>query len=354
MSTQQELDLEARLADLERQLAELAAKVNPLWSGGLDLWATNGYLQIGSSNTSGAQRFDKFGHSIVGTTDGGEGLWFLESFGPAASGPQAKRPQGRISGSIQTSTNHAQMLRGVLGTRNGSDSSALIYTTLGGASNDAAIKMSLSNHDGASGSAESGYFYDGATDFLEFRIQADALNLVTTTTPATLSDGMLWYNTTTNKLYARINGATVELGGGMSLIVKEADETVTNSNTVQNDDELLFAVAANEVWQFEGVLLLSAHPTPDFRVTFTGPTGAVGSFAAAYSTGALDESVSSDALGNVLSFAAASQGTVLRFWGGIHNGANAGNLQLKWAQNTSDANNTKVLAGSYIKYQKES
>ena len=328
MSTQQELDLEARLADMERQLAEMAAKVNPLWSGGLDLWATNGYLQIGGSNTNGAQRFDKFGHSIVGTTDGGEGLWFLESFGPAASGPQAKRPQGRISGSIQTSTNYAQMLRGVLGTRNGSDSSALIYTTLGGASNDAAIKMSLSNHDGASGSAESGYFYDGGTDVLTFQVQADVFSF---------------------------NGVPVDFAGGrMSLIVKEADETVTNSNTVQDDNELLFAVAANEVWQFEGVLLLSAHPTPDFRVTFTGPTGAVGSFAAAYSTGALDESVSSDALGNVLSFAAASQGTVLRFWGGIHNGANAGNLQLKWAQNTPDANNTKVLAGSYIKYQKES
>lgn len=144
-------------------------------------------------------------------------------------------------------------------------------------------------------------------------------------------------------------------GAGMSLLVKEANETVNNSSTMQNDDELLFAIAANEVWQFEGVLFItSTTATPDFRIGFTGPAGAVGSFGAILgdtATGNAD--AGSAALGTAVDFASANVFTIVRFWGGIHNGANAGNLTLQWAQSAATAENTTVRAGSYIKYQIE-
>jgi len=44
------------------------------------------------------------------------------------------------------------------------------------------------------------------------------------------------------------------------------------------------------------------------------------------------------------------QVNVVEFTGTLHNGANAGTFAFQWAQNTSDANVTQVLAGSYMEY----
>ena len=141
----------------------------------------------------------------------------------------------------------------------------------------------------------------------------------------------------------------------MSVVIKTADETVNNSVTLQDDNVLLFAAAANEKWQFEGVLILTAvNTTPDFKMTFTGPAASVGSWAAIFSdetTVAVD--AGSAALGTAQSFVSAQVPRIVRFWGAIANGANAGNLTLQWAQDTATAVNTQVLAGSYIKYQKQ-
>lgn len=139
----------------------------------------------------------------------------------------------------------------------------------------------------------------------------------------------------------------------MSLIVKEADETVNNSTTLQDDDELLFSVAANEVWQFEGVLNLSAPSDGDIKLTFTGPSGAVGSFSGVYVDVSGGEDADAAALGTSVSLTSLNNGRIVKFQGGIHNGANAGSLTLQWAQATALVGDTKVLAGSYIKYQRE-
>ena len=142
-------------------------------------------------------------------------------------------------------------------------------------------------------------------------------------------------------------------GGGMSLIVQESDQTLNSQTTLQNS-ELLFAVGANEVWQFEGILITSTGSTPDIKIAAVGPTGAVGSLAAiASAIGGNGVYASSDQLGTAISLTTASTEFV-RFWGAIHNGANAGNLTIQFAQNTSDASNTTVYAGSYMKWMAES
>ena len=61
MSTQQELDLEARIGDLERQLAEMAAKINPLYAGGMDRYIHSGYLQWDGIG----MRFDDNGQQVL-------------------------------------------------------------------------------------------------------------------------------------------------------------------------------------------------------------------------------------------------------------------------------------------------
>ncbi len=140
----------------------------------------------------------------------------------------------------------------------------------------------------------------------------------------------------------------------MSLIVKSADESVINSTTLHNDLELFFPVGANEKWQFEGVLLVSSETTPDFKLTFIGPTGALGSFGveAGNAGGTSTKFASGGTLGASLTVATSGVATitVIRYWGGIGNGGTAGFLRLQWAQNTSFANATTVRAGSYIKF----
>lgn len=338
MSTQQELDLEARLADMERQLAEMAAKVNPLYSGGMDRYIHSGYLQWDGINL----RLDKNGIQLPADGVNRSILFFLQKL---ATDPTAVLRKSQLIGNVSDSAaniimNAATSGASVSAAAQANASSFLAYWTasMGGSVYQLDFQA-LSGADWGLLTLTKGYLriVGGSSD------------------PAGVADGAIWYNTTTNKLYARINGTTVDLGGGgMSLIVKEANESLINSTTLQDDDELLFAVAANEVWQFEGVLQVDASSSPDIKLTFTGPSGSVGSYGCIAQDTSNNIVVGSTTLGNTTGIATAAQNKIVRYWGAIHNGANAGNLTLQWAQNTLDAGaQIHVRAGSYIKYQKE-
>ncbi len=132
----------------------------------------------------------------------------------------------------------------------------------------------------------------------------------------------------------------------MSVVVKPSDETISSNATLQNDDALLFAVGANEKWQFEGFLRWTTTAAADFKLQFTGPSGSVGFYTIEEITGGIGNGGSE--LNSPLTYTAASGSAFFR--GAIANGGTAGNLQLQWAQNTSDASNTTVHAGSYLKY----
>lgn len=129
---------------------------------------------------------------------------------------------------------------------------------------------------------------------------------------------------------------------------KSADESVTN-NTLQNDDALLFAIGANETWQFRFIVFMtSASATPDGQVAVTFPAAAT----LAYGTSGVDASggvfqnyvtTSGGAL-NIRILAAELVMIVIE--GSVLNGANAGNVTLQWAQNTTNATATTVVAGS--------
>lgn len=134
-----------------------------------------------------------------------------------------------------------------------------------------------------------------------------------------------------------------------SPVVQTTDQTITSNTTLQNT-ELIFAVAANEVWQFEGLLFYESSSAPDIKFQATGPSGAIGRFGidAAYQStiNALSRDIGvSLALGfSGLHF------PVARFWGAIKNDATAGNLTIQFAQATSDPANTTFHAGSYIQF----
>jgi hypothetical protein len=151
---------------------------------------------------------------------------------------------------------------------------------------------------------------------------------------------------------------------GLTIVRKTADETVNNSKVLQNDDHLLLAIAANEVWLVELVLLIqSVSAGSDFKCGWAYPAGCSiywGAVAAHKDatevsdwTTAQDTYVSYAA--NALLTAASTRsspgmagiyGIILKAI--VINGATAGNLNFQWAQVTATAEDTKVLANSCL------
>src|SRR5688500_16268650 len=54
---------------------------------------------------------------------------------------------------------------------------------------------------------------------------------------------------------------------------KTADESVTSSTTLQDDNHLSVAVAANSLYELTACLQYEAHADGDFKWVFEGPAG---------------------------------------------------------------------------------
>jgi len=81
-------------------------------------------------------------------------------------------------------------------------------------------------------------------------------------------------------------GAELDISGTIvtdNYVYKAADETVTSSTTLQDDDHLKFTMKANTIYQFEFVLLREQRGSPDFKGAFAGP-GAVDNLRVHHST----------------------------------------------------------------------
>lgn len=59
----------------------------------------------------------------------------------------------------------------------------------------------------------------------------------------------------------------------MAFARKTADEPVTSSTALQDDDHLLLAVGANEVWEFDMTLYVTGDVGGDLALTVAGPAG---------------------------------------------------------------------------------
>src|SRR4051812_42235203 len=71
-------------------------------------------------------------------------------------------------------------------------------------------------------------------------------------------------------------GTVIKVRNPVTIVRKTSDETVTSSTTLQSDNELLWAMAASEVWQFEIVLFVTAATASRIQVAFNVPSGATG------------------------------------------------------------------------------
>jgi hypothetical protein len=139
-------------------------------------------------------------------------------------------------------------------------------------------------------------------------------------------------------------------------VPKAADEARTN-NTLADDTDLLFAMLANTKYVVRIRAWWGTAATPDFKYATAGPASPtlVRSMRKHIDPSALTTLASASSAAYIGSTAVnAGTGTT----GGyveidtiIHNGANAGNFSFQWAQNTTDASATTLLAGSYLEYR---
>jgi hypothetical protein len=158
------------------------------------------------------------------------------------------------------------------------------------------------------------------------------------------ASGDIVLDTTGAALYARVGTAWKPLGREQKLVRKTADETVSNSTILQDDNDLFFAIGANEIWSVNLVVVLTSSTVADFRGAITAPSGATGQWGRAGSNNytALD--------GSAYDFHSGQGATrvMVILDALVVNGVTAGNVRFQWAQDVAEVSDTKVLTNSYL------
>jgi len=200
------------------------------------------------------------------------------------------------------------------------------------------------------------------------------LPVTSATEPGSGGPGQVFFDADTDKfVYFKADGATkaalLDSSGGsvvgkVSYIDKSADESVTSSTTLQDDNHLTLAVAASAKYVFKLMLLgqsAGSSTTGDIKVGFTFPTGSTVHFTGTGPNNAdLSGASSSNSNGEWIARNNATSGSTtipygmsgvpigIVITGSITTTSTAGNLRLQWAQNTSDSNATSLLTGSWM------
>lgn len=136
---------------------------------------------------------------------------------------------------------------------------------------------------------------------------------------------------------------------------KTTTESVTNSTTLQNDDELFFSIAANETWLVRAAVFFTSFLAPDIKFGWSVPAGATGRHGgylpdrAVTTLSGTVEFASEAALTTAIEGGGAGANELSgMLFASVVNGATAGTVNLQSAQAAATADATSVLAGSFL------
>jgi hypothetical protein len=149
---------------------------------------------------------------------------------------------------------------------------------------------------------------------------------------------------------ARITAAILQ-GIAPLAVIKGADESVTSSATLQDDDALFLSVAANTTWLFRCYLdFEGANGAGFLKWGWSVPSGATLRYAANFvgTGGGLTLTTHAGVDTPAADTTGAGNLQALTMDGTLVVGSNAGTVQLQWAQNASNATATIVHAQSYL------
>lgn len=141
-------------------------------------------------------------------------------------------------------------------------------------------------------------------------------------------------------------------------VLKSADESVTSSTTLQNDDALVYTIGDTGTYVFDAYLWVTsaANAAGDINVAWSFPTGTChwGGHAlftdlasSVSGTFAASSHLSATSGSSVHGFGASTSQTMI-WLHGILIATATGSLQFMWCQNSSNANATTVKAGSHL------
>ena len=137
-------------------------------------------------------------------------------------------------------------------------------------------------------------------------------------------------------------------------IVKAADFTKTSDTTLANDPELLFNMSANKKYLIRGRLTFqytgSGIAGGGWKIGITGPASPTAILASGREVSASVTAYSQ--VDELVYTTNATTKSSTEFSAYISNGVNAGSFRIQFAQNSSFATGSKLLAGlSYIEYR---
>ncbi len=141
-----------------------------------------------------------------------------------------------------------------------------------------------------------------------------------------------------------------------NIVTKTTDESRTSTTTLADDSELFFAMEANKTYSIKIEFTYYCNNTPDIKFGINGPASPTVLYYRGVSNGP-NQSASAIAPWPHTYGTATTNCTTTTGHGGaeytvyVKNGANAGTFALQWAQNTSSATASSVLAGSYIEWR---
>jgi hypothetical protein len=138
---------------------------------------------------------------------------------------------------------------------------------------------------------------------------------------------------------------------------KTADESVTSSTTIQDDDHLFVSVAASVTYEVLVFVLYEGATTGDMTIGFSGPAGATFDWAPGgqrndNATIQVDRGLISTTKIVGTSGTGAANHAVAMIHGILIVGTTAGTFRFRFAQGTSDATATTVLTGSYMRLKR--
>ena len=136
-------------------------------------------------------------------------------------------------------------------------------------------------------------------------------------------------------------------------VFKTADETVTSSTTLQNDDELVLPVAANAGYEFNCWVEYLATSGSDIKWSWAVPASATLEYSALHSegggTGFSNSHLVYADTDTPMAAGSAPTVTAISMRGKLSTAGSSGSLQFKWAQNTSGGTATHVRVKSWLR-----
>ena len=274
---------------------------------------TAGQIYIGTSNTSAVN----IGRSGINTTVNGSLVSNTVTSSGAMTVGNAAQTLG-IQGTTTTITSGSTIVKPT-GTSTSAfqvqNSSSTPLLTVNGSTNNVAVanKLTVGSFDGA-----------GLAD-------CDASN-----------SKLLW-DVTTSQFSCGTDRASFT-------VRRTADETVTNSIVLQDDNYFTFSVGANETWAFQMFYEVNSSSTANWRMRFDAPTGATCD-------------VYYNNIYNVTSYYADTcneEGTINNgstwdnsyiTYGTVATGGTAGTVKLRWAQDVASGSTILRRGGYMVAYK---